>query len=97
MGWKGIVRDESQGNLGSNPGEAVGVEKRGRCSVVKHLPRACPSRDLEWALGSPHERATLFPCTACSSSEQVGADGSCLFKSGIFLILFVGEPAGHYH
>lgn len=97
MGWKGIVRDESQGNLGSDPGEAVGVEKRGRCGVVKRLPRACPSRGLEWALASLHERATLFPCIACLSSDQVGANGSCPFKSGIFLILFVGEPAGPCH
>lgn len=29
MGWKTLVRDGSQDNLGSNPGEAVGVEKTG--------------------------------------------------------------------
>lgn len=45
--------------------------------MAKHLLRACPSRGLEWALGSLHERATLFPCMAGSSSKQVGAHGSC--------------------
>lgn len=80
------MRDESQRTLGSNPGGAVGVERRGWHSSRSFCLEPACAGVWSGCWGTCVKGKHCFH-SGLSGSEQVGAGGGYLLKLELFLIL----------